>query len=81
MVAYGLTIQDASPQDATDMEQFCMWNNAGPAVQGLPATYFTEVACLHGFAGERRHQDILMSAFDADEDMIAEIEDVLGQSY
>jgi hypothetical protein len=77
IAAFGLKIEDLPPSNLSDMEKFCSWVADGFEPDG----YFAELACLHGLTESGRHQSLLGSAFDADEDMIVEIEDVLQQSY
>lgn len=81
MIAHGITIDQPPPQRPSLSEQFCEWDESGGTLAEEPSTYFGELACLHGVDGPRRHEELLLTAFDVDEDMLVKIEDVLNESY
>jgi len=81
LVAHGLKVQGKGPDLPNAMERFCEWSGKGAVSAGESGDYFGVFSCLHGFGAERRHEGLLSRAFDADEDMIVDIENVLQQSY
>ncbi len=81
LVAHGLCVEGNKPENPSDMECFCDWDKYSHDIRETPDSYFNEISCLHGFGSRRRHEDCLLRAFDANEDIINDIESVLEQSY
>jgi len=63
-----------------DITRFCDWTSGRGRDTAKKMTYFDELASLHGVNSTCRHQDILFTAFDTNEDLISDISELLGKS-
>lgn len=80
LLAHGLRLEGTPPEHPDDMERFCSGDFRMPE-SGKSLSYFQELTCLHGTHRAKRHDLLLRTAFDLDEAMIVEVEDILQQSY
>ena len=79
LIATGVKVESAAAPSPLDVERFSDWDTHGLSLLEQPDTYFGQLACLHGQDVGCRHEHLLRTAFDADEDTLVDIEDVLTE--
>jgi len=62
------------------MTIFCGWLDGASNLAANHASFFGRLACLHGRDDERRHAAILGTAFDIDDNLAFEMDDIMHQS-
>jgi len=78
--AYGIKI-NGSPPPRFDIVQICDWDERSIELLHSTDAYVQEIACLHGAYPDRRHDELLQSAFDTDDNVAYDLVDLVGGSY